>query len=106
MKESVDPVAEGEPGKAKAVAAMIVRIDRPSTGHPAADADEGRRTPARPLVPLAWTRLPDARVSIPVGPYMPMIAKRYFEARHGHHVRVRCRLPDIDGPPGGQPIVE
>jgi hypothetical protein len=106
MKEIVDPFTGRELGKAMAAATTIVRIDRSSAGHPAADVGETRHASARPLVPLAWTRLPDARASIPVGPCMPMIAKRYFEARHGHHVRVRCRLPDIDDQPCGQPIVE
>jgi hypothetical protein len=102
MKEIVDPFTGRRPDRAKAAATRIVRIDRPSPCHRAADADEGRHAPTRPSVPLAWTRLPDARASIPVGPCMPMPARRYFEARHGHHVRVRCRLPDIDG----QPIIE
>lgn len=105
MKDIVDPFTGREPNKAKVTSATIVRIDRPGVGRRAADADAGC-CPSKPWVPLAWTRLPDARASIPVGPCMHMPAKRYFEARHAHHVRVRCRLPDIDGEAGEPGFIE
>ena len=68
--------------------------------------EDFRRPPAEPFVALAWTRGPDARASLPTGPRLPGRAKRYVEMRHGHHVRVRCRLPDIDGDDDEQVLIE
>lgn len=60
-------------------------------------ADADAKPPGERLVSLAFMRGPDARASLPLGPCLPRLARRYFEVRLGTYARVRCRLSAPEG---------